>query len=207
MQRENETIFRVDLDALLASGQPIVLELGCGPHSVEGRIGIDHLDLANVDIVADLNRGFPYLPDNCVDEIHSKSLLEHIDDLQFLMGEIWRVLKPTGKKKLFVPHFSNPYYYSDYTHTRFFGLYTFEYFSKSQTRFKRKVPSFYVAYSFRTEALTLSFHGYYGRFKRYLGRILYRWVNRSPGAQEFYEANLCYIFPCYGMHITLSPEK
>ncbi|MEM7801548.1 MAG: methyltransferase domain-containing protein, partial [Chloroflexota bacterium] len=149
-----ETLVKIDLDSRIESTDPLILELGCGTRSKPGRIGIDQLNLPGVDIVADLNLGFPFLPDDSVDEIHSKSFLEHIDELEFLMGEIWRVLKPGGKKYLFVPHFSNPYYYSDYTHTRFFGLYTFEYFSKEQTRFKRNVPDFYVDYSFKTEDLT-----------------------------------------------------
>src|SRR3989338_7869822 len=120
---------KIDLDEILAKREKVVLELGCGPTKSEGRIGIDRLALPGVDIVADINEGFPYLPDHSVDEIHSKSLFEHVENLEFFMREIVRVLKPGGKNCLFAPHFSNPYYYSDYTHTRFMGLYTFHYFS------------------------------------------------------------------------------
>src|SRR5215211_3969719 len=93
-----------------------ILELGCGTTKQQGRIDIDRRQLPGVDIVADLEYGLPFLPENSADAIYSESFLEHIDDFQLLMHEIWRVLKPTGKKHLFVPHFSNPYYYSDYTH-------------------------------------------------------------------------------------------
>ena len=48
------------------------------------------------------------------------------------MREITRVLKKNGKANIFVPHFSNPYYYSDYTHKRFLGLYTFYYFVETE---------------------------------------------------------------------------
>src|SRR5437870_13004861 len=120
---------KIDLDSVLASGDPIVVELGCGAKKNPNRIGIDRLDLPGVDIVADLDDGFPYFPDNSVDEIRSRSVFEHVGDLELLIRESLRVLKPGGKSYAFVPHFSNPYYYSDYTHTKSFGLYTFYYFA------------------------------------------------------------------------------
>jgi len=138
-----KTIFRIDLDEILKKSTSIIIELGCGTKESIGRIRIDKLDLPDIDIVADLEFGLPFFPDNSVDAIYSKSFLEHVDNLDVLMKDIWRVLKPSGKKVLFVPHFSNPYYYSDYSHRKYFGLYTFEYFSHDQNKFKRKVPSFY----------------------------------------------------------------
>ncbi len=199
-------VFHIDLDDILNSSSPVILELGCGERQSAERIGIDCLDLPGVDIVADLEQGLPFLPDNSVDAIHSRSFLEHIDNLETLMYHIWRVLKPEGKKYLFVPHFSNPYYYSDYTHQRFFGLYSFEYFSKSQSRFKRKVPAFYHHFSFQTESLVLTFRSsWLGR--RFIRRMAQKLFNTSTAWQEFYEENLCYLIPCYGIHATLRPEK
>jgi predicted SAM-dependent methyltransferase len=103
-------IFKIDLQARLQSGAPIVLELGCGPHKTAGRIGIDRIDLPGIDVVADIDQGLGFLPDGSVDEIYSESFFEHVADLEKLMSEIVRVLKPTGFNWLFVPHFSNPYY-------------------------------------------------------------------------------------------------
>jgi predicted SAM-dependent methyltransferase len=197
---------KIDLEELLRGKDPIVVELGCGNKRVEGRIHIDRLDLPNVDIVADLEQGLAFFPDNSVDAIHSTSVLEHVDKLDVLMKEIWRALKPDGKKHIFVPHFSNPYYYSDYTHQRFFGLYTFEYFSKEQNRFTRKVPNFYHDFSFHTEELKLVFMSPFktrNRIKQFFGKFF----NRSAARQEFYEENLCYIIPCYGIQATLRPVK
>lgn len=199
-------IFRVEVEAILKSKSSIVLELGCGKKQNSDRIGIDRLHLPEVDIVADLEDGLPFFPDNSVNMIYSKSVLEHINNLDMLMRDIWRVLKPDGRKYLFVPHFSNPYYYSDYTHKHFFGLYSFEYFSKSQTRFRRKVPNFYHDFSFRTEELTLVF-SYPWRTRKLVKRISQRLFNLNAGWQEFYEENFCYIIPCYGIQATLRPEK
>jgi len=69
---------KIDLDSLIDGGEKIIIELGCGPRKKEGRIGIDAVDLPGVDIVADLEKGFPFLPDNSVDQIHCRSFLEHI---------------------------------------------------------------------------------------------------------------------------------
>jgi predicted SAM-dependent methyltransferase len=118
---------KIDLAEALASGRPVIIELGCGGKKRAGRIGIDSVDLPQVDIVADLEEGLPFLPDSAVDEIHAEHVLEHIADLEGLMREIVRVLKSEGTCRVRAPHFTNPYYYSDYTHKRPFGLYTFEY--------------------------------------------------------------------------------
>lgn len=201
-----DTIFKINLDDILNSQELIEIELGSGGKKREGRICIDHLELPHVDIVCDLEKGLPFFPDNSIDAVYSKSFLEHIDNLDLLLNEIWRVLKPNGRKHLFVPHFSNPYFYSDYTHKRFFGLYSFEYFSKSDYGFKRKVPHFYNDHNFVTEEIRLVFKSpWKGRkiLKRGFGKI----VNMNKWCQEFYEENLCYIVPCYGIEVTLRPDK
>ena len=138
-----EIIDRKNIISEFSKRSKIILELGCGPSKrIAEAISIDILNIPEVDIVADLSKGFPFIPDNCVDEIYSFHFMEHLPDLEFFMRESLRILKPNGKIIGIVPHFSNPYFYSDYTHKSFFGLYTFCYFSKNQP-FKRKVPAFY----------------------------------------------------------------
>lgn len=122
--------------------EPLKIDIGCGPNKKPGFKGMDILPLPGVDFVVDLEKGFSFLKDNSVDEYYTAHFLEHIDDFELVMGEIYRTLKPGGICTIFVPHFSNPYYYSDYTHKRFFGLYSFDYFSSSVTGFRRKVPSY-----------------------------------------------------------------
>ncbi len=197
---------KVALEEKLATG-PIVIELGCGPNKKEGRIGIDQLDLPGVDIVADINEGLSFLPDQSVDEIHSKSLLEHVNDLGLVVREIVRVLKPGGKKFLFVPHFSNPYYYSDYTHTRFMGLYTFYYFVDEKYQLRRKVPTFYSDVRIRVLSQKMIFQSSF-RLVHYFKKAFQKIVNLSSWTQEFYEENLCYFIPCYGLEVVFraAPE-
>jgi hypothetical protein len=194
-----------ELDQLLASGQDIVLELGCGQSKKAGRIGIDILDLNGVDMVGDAVDCLQLFPDRSISEIHSKSFLAHVQDLELVVRETARVLKKDANHYLYVPHFSNPYYYSDYTHRHFMGLYTFYYFVNSEHQLTRKVPSFYtdtrIKISSQKLIFTSPFIGRWG-FKKFL-QILF---NSSKWMQEFYEENLCYIFPCYAIEVVYSPD-
>lgn len=175
--------------------EKVVLELGCGPDKrIANSISIDLVDLPGVDIVADLNLGFPFFDDNSVDEIHSEHFLEHVNDLGAFMREVFRILKPGGHKFFTVPHFSNPYFYSDYTHKNFFGLYSMNYFSKQQC-FKRQVPAFYNDIDFKIISVSYRFKSRWffpGFFIKRFGIIL----NKSKFLQEYYEANFCYKIPC-----------
>lgn len=141
-----------------------------------------------------------------MDEIHSISFFEHIDNFEFLMVEIYRVLKVEGIMSLFVPHFSNPYHYSDYTHKRFFGFYTFYYFSKKQNKLTRKVPTFYNNCNFEVVSQTLCFTSPFATIKRFK-KILGKFINANILFQEVYEGHLSNLFSCYGMEIKLKAIK
>jgi len=201
--------FNLPLEAIL-SRSPLILDLASGSRAhrkkAQGRVTLDMLDLPNIDVVCDLNEGFPFLPANSVDEIYSHNTLEHIDKLLFLMDEIHRVLKPTGRKVVFVPHFSNPYFYSDPTHHHYFGFYTFYYFSDDQQELHRPVPSFYFSRKFRVERLRLRFISPF-RIVNLLYRPVEWIVNSSRLTQELYEHSFCYLIPCYGIEATLLPVK
>lgn len=186
-----------DVLSLINNGSlsKVVLELGCGPDKrIVDSISFDLVDLPGVDVVCDLNFGFPFLADNSVDEIHSEHFLEHVENLGALIKEIYRVLKPGGCKFITVPHFSNPYFYSDYTHRNFFGLYSMSYFSK-QDYFRRKVPAFYNGINFNILSVKYRFKSRW-LFPGFINKRFGVFINKSKALQEFYEANLTYIVPC-----------
>lgn len=192
----------------ISSLKKVIIELGCGPNKMKGAIGIDHLPLGGVDFVADLEQGLPFLPDNSIDEIHSRHVLEHVQNFEQLMKDIHRVLKPGGKKIIIVPHFSNPHFYSDYTHKSFFGLYSFDYFSRPQNQLKRKVPSFYLNFHFKVTYRKLKFKSpdflIRHLFKKH---VLQNFFNINSWFQEWYEESFCYIFPCQEIEFVIEPEK
>lgn len=185
----------------------VKVDLGCGPSKKDGYIGIDLLPLKGVDFVVDFEKGLNFIPDDSVDEIFSSHLLEHIDDLEFLMSEIHRVLKPRGIKKIIVPHFSNPYFYSDYTHKRFFGLYSMDYFSNGDTNLRRKVPSFYSNKKFKILNRKLRFGAQPFFIRNKILAIFTHIFNLSPFMQELYEGFFSKIIPCYEIHFEIQPIK
>ncbi len=200
-----QTFLKIDLEQALGN-QPVVLELGCGRRKRAGAIGVDRIDLPEVDIVADVEEGLGFLPDGCVDEIHARSVFEHVQNFEGLMGEIVRVLKKGGKVFVFVPHFSNPYYYSDPTHKRSFGLYSFYYFVDSRHQLKRKVPDYYFETKIRIVSLKLIFKSPFF-FGRIIKKIVGAFFNLCSFFQEWYEEDFCYIFPCYGIEIVFTKEE
>jgi SAM-dependent methyltransferase len=199
-----ETKIKIDLSAKLASKEPLIIELGCGPRKqIPGSIGIDCRDIPGVDIAADMEKGLSFLPDNSVDKIYSRHFIEHIDNLECLLEETVRVLKPHGVHQVVVPHFSNPFFYSDYTHKRFFGLYSFYYFCSPNNQRWRKVPPADVKFRIKILSARLVFKSRTNPFNMIFGNIF----NLHSLLQDFYEENLCYLIPCYELKIIYSPEK
>ncbi len=181
---------------------PVVLELGCGPRkSILGALGIDALDTEAVDLVGDAVAVLRRFPDASVARVTSAHFLEHVEDLDALLAEVSRVLTDGGALDATVPHFSNPYFYSDPTHRRTFGLYTFSYLADGAL-FTRGVPRYGKDFGLELLAVELVFKSpFAGRnvFKRTWGW----WVNRGAYTREFYEENLCHLVPCYEVRYAL----
>lgn len=183
----------------------IVLELGPGEiKQFEGYIGLDILQKSSVDYVCDLSLGFGFIEDDSIDEIYSSHFLEHIDNLPFFLKEINRILKKGGKMINVVPHFSNPYYYSDYTHKNFWGLYSICYFSKD-SYFKRGVPQYYNDLDFKIVEIKLIFRSPFLK-RNYLKKILTFTVNTSNYFKELYEEMFSSIFSCYEIYIVIEKK-
>jgi len=198
---------KIKIDLNQALGQkPVILDLGCGRHKRTGAIGIDRVYLPDVDIVADIEEGLAFIPNNSVDMVYCLSCLEHIENFEKLMSEIVRILKKDGKAVIEVPHFSNPYYYSDPTHRRFFGLYSFYYFvEESHQLSSRKVPDYYFPFKIRIIRQKIIFDSPF-LFGKIIKRILQILFNLGILIQEFYEENLCYLLPCSTIEVTFTKE-
>lgn len=188
----------------LAARKEVVLELGCGNRKrMPGSIGIDMLDYPAVDIVGDLLAVLAAFPPASVDRATSHHVFEHLPDLEGILAALARVLKVGGQLEIVTPHFSNPYYYSDATHKSFFGLYTFCYFT-AKSPFRRQVPTYQRELHFDLVRVDLGFKSpppFYVRYgvKRALGYLF----NLNNYMREFYEENLCYLFPCYELRYEL----
>ncbi|QNN24883.1 methyltransferase type 11 [Planctomycetales bacterium ZRK34] len=191
----------------LDRGEKIQLELGAGGKARDGYVSLDLLPLEGVDIVANLNEPLTDLPDNCVASLRTRHTLEHVQEFLPLMKEIHRIVAPGGRIEITVPHYTNPYYYSDPTHERFFGLYTFNYFvdPEKQPRL-RQVPSFYTDFRFEIVSIRIMFYRQ-GIIDRIVAPILERIINRSFYLQDFYERRLASCFHAWQLRYILVPQK
>lgn len=200
-------ILNEKITADIESGKPLKLDLGSGGRSKKGCYSVDHLELSGVDIVADLNKPLSQLPDNCADYVYTRHALEHVSEFMQLMGEIHRITMPGGRVEIIVPHFSNPYYYSDPTHLRFFGLYTMYYFvDEDKQPNVRKVPAFYSDIRFELSEVRIDFYQS-SRLDRIIMPAFSKLINKSLRWQDLYERRLCHWFPAWQLCYVMQPQK
>ncbi len=172
-----------------------MLDLGCGPAPRKvGTIGIDLVPTNRPCLVWDLQRGLPFVRSRSVPAVRASHVLEHVADLDIVLAEISRVLTTDGSMVAIVPHFSNPYYFSDPTHVRPFGLYSFCYLAEDEVGFRRRVPH-YRDSTLVLKEVQLRFRPQSRRGRRWRSRFE-RWVNAHPSRQEFYERTLHRVVPC-----------
>lgn len=188
-------------------GEKVKLNLGSGANLKSGYFNVDIVELDGVDIIADLNHKLNLIPDNSVSHVYTQHALEHIENILGLMKELSRICCLDAVITIVVPHFSNPYYYSDPTHVRPFGLYSMSYFvdEKSQP-FRRKVPSYYS--NTRFELIDTKFYFYRtSLIDRILVPVLRLLVNMNSSTQEIYERRWSWLYPAWQIKYILRVIK
>ena len=188
----------IDKRACLPQMHGAALELGCGGRKRHPEaIGIDALDHECVDVVGDVYEVLEQVPTASVKAVYAYHFFEHVSDLPKLMDLLARVIQPGGLLRVVVPHFSNPYFYSDHTHRGFFGLYSFSYLV-SDSIHRRKVPTYGREICFELSQADLIFKSSPPFYVRYACKqILQTVFNLNRYSRELYEENFCYLFPCY----------
>jgi predicted SAM-dependent methyltransferase len=94
---------KILLNRILKEKSDIFLELGSGPK--KGKDGWVTLDTSpGCDIIWNLMKGIPF-PDNRIAKVFCSHLLEHFNsrEIEFLLQECKRVLKPGGEFMIAVP--------------------------------------------------------------------------------------------------------
>ena len=190
----------------LEAGRGLRLNLGAGRKPRDGFYSLDLLEMPGVDVVADLNRPLSELPDNCVSEIFTHHTLEHVDEFVPLLAELHRVCRPGARLDIIVPHFSNPRGYSDPTHVRFMGLYTFFYFCDEADQPARKVPCFYVPTRFQVQKVEILLLRE-SRLERLLLRPFQWFINLGMPVLDWYERRLCWLLPASSIRYVLTVKK
>ena len=201
----------IDKLGLFSGDQPLrdlILDVGCGPSKFSPTaIGVDISDFPGVDIVGDVFEVLSLLPDRSVKQVYCSHFCEHISDLPLLLKEIRRILEIDGIARIIVPHFSNPFFYSDPTHRQPFGLYTFSYFC-IENIFKRRVPSYARVPGLRLNSVHLVFKSVRPRYCTHLFRktfeLLFNLTNRM---KEIYEDSFSWLLPCYEIQFVLVVDE
>ncbi len=80
------------------------LHIGCGGKYLPGFVNIDANPRLRLDMWLDVRNGLPFR-DNSVDSIYSTHMMEHFypDELQHVLRECHRVLRPEGGMRIIVP--------------------------------------------------------------------------------------------------------
>lgn len=108
--------------------KPVVINLGCNRHAVDGMINVDYFAFPGVDKVMDLEGPWDF-PDNYADKIIAVDLVEHLHDRIHTMNEAWRVLKPGGIFEIVVPSSEGRGGDQDPTHVSAWNINSFFYYA------------------------------------------------------------------------------
>lgn len=179
------------------------LELGCGTRKMDpNAIGIDLLTSPVVDIVGDAREVLDSLAVASVDDIFSTHFLEHVSDARAMLEASARVLRPGGTFRAVIPHFSNPFFYSDPTHDRPYGLHTFSYLV-AESFTNRTVPQYEAPLPFRYSNATFVFKSTRPHYVRHGFKQLRRVFNLNTWTKELYEESWAWILPAYEVEYEL----
>jgi SAM-dependent methyltransferase len=190
----------------LFQGKNNNLELGCGPSKKEGYIGIDSIDYSCVDICGDVFEILNVIPDGSCNAIYASHFFCHIKDWERLLNECSRILCNNGSLNIVNPHFSNPFFFSDPTHIKTCGLYSFSYYA-IDNMFHRKVP-LYANTGFTLNSYLLVFKAPKPFYISYLvGKFFTKIFNVSCFISELYEWHLSKYISCYEVRFNLQKVK
>ncbi len=156
------------------------LDIGCGNRKRVGFLGLDSVCVDGVDVVCDIENNLLPFRDNTFDVISALHVLEHISDLNAVLDELSRVLKPGGRLQITTPYAGDLRAFQDPTHVRYFTIKTFEYFVAEGAR----VGGWYTKKSFRRitrRSLVFS--------RGPISLLVSLIVNRSIKLLDFYESS------------------
>lgn len=197
------------IERINAGGQDYSLTMGSGgTREIRGNITTDLLDHENVDICGDIFEVLAALNDNSISSFYASHFIEHISDLEKFLKEVIRVSRKDAELRFIAPHFSNAFFYSDVTHCKFFGLYTFSYLAEDRSGLQRKVPSYACIKGLILTDIKLGFKSYRPYFVRHALRKLFGYIiNSSRYMIELYEESYTGFISCYEVEYFLSVKK
>lgn len=184
------------------------LDIGCGSQKCEpDATGIDIAPGPGVDLVGDALLILQSMCDNSVGSIYSSHFLEHHDKPVDILKEMVRVIVPGGQLEIRVPHYSDPWFYSDPTHKTHYGLYTFAYYFKNNF-FLRKVPNYCLIDGAFIKTIRLGFGSTRPFYLRHgFKKLIQFLVNLSNYTRELYEELLTGVLHCSEIKVIIQKDE
>jgi SAM-dependent methyltransferase len=167
------------------------VDLCCGDKKRTGSLGVDHAPGPGIDIVHDLDIAPWPLKDNSSEDILCEHGFEHVKDTVSFIQECHRILKPEGRLKIVVPHFSSSNSYGNTTHLRQLSAYWYEPF-----------VSGYLAtsgFKWELESSRVTFGRSFGSL---IGKVLVMLLG-----QRKWERSWAFIFQANDIHTVLIAKK
>lgn len=106
------------------------LNLGCGKEYKEKYFNVDIRTDIKTDLILDLNKKRWPFKSNSFKTVYSKHTLEHLDNVQAFMDEVWRITKNNAKVTIIVPHYSGAAAPSPF-HKQTFSSQSMNYFTRN----------------------------------------------------------------------------
>ena len=175
----------------------IKLDIGCGLRKREGYLGVDIIKVEEVDVIAKAEN-LPF-KDNSIDAIYTRHTLEHVDDFEKAVKEMWRVCKPNAIIEVIVPFWAHHAAHHP-LHKWFFNRYSFDDYSvqkKNKTFIADPKVKFFIEeirYNFQKKRFPFSI----------IIKIIEKLANKYYNTYESMFAN---IFPAYEIYFRLRVIK
>jgi len=186
-----------------------ILDVGCGASKFEGSIGIDRLNMPEVDVVWELdNLPWPF-EDKSFERIIFKHAIMHLSDISKVMDEVYRLLNDDGTVEILAPHYSSDNSFTDPTHKFSLGIRSMNYFCDNLPNWKYnysdnlfKLNTCYI--SFLQCNVDFNKQGYKSRtnFFKLIGIEFF--ANKFP---RLYEKYLCNYIPANEVYFNLVKGK
>jgi len=171
------------------------LNLGSGNRREAGYVNVDVNPAHKPDRVWDLSK-FPYpWPDNSVDEVKMRYVLEHLDDIIKTMDEIWRILKFGGRVYIEVPYVTHFQAIGHPQHKHYFHWGTFGWLDV-RTRGK-PMQEVYTNRYYRVLRNRLVFEG--------ASKMYEEMFNKYPTLYN--NTFLSHVIPAYGLDVVLEKVR
>jgi len=168
------------------------LNLGCGRKHENEVLNLDCNPETQPDVVHDLN-SLPWpFPNDHFREVMAYDCLEHLDNFISVMEEIHRICRDGAIVRISVPHFSCANAYTDPTHQRAFGYFSFDYLTGENGM------DFYTRARFKRLSRRMFF------FPSLINKLIWRLANRYP---MVYELRWTWIFPAWYLYFELEVQK